>query len=135
MREAYFARLEAELREKALRSKHCGVHSAFGEHFVKAGLIETEYAKMLGHAFDSRLDSDKERGSRPDILAGKPVIAGTRVPVYLILNLLAAGYDVERIIQAYPGLTREDIQAALWYAEQRMRYEEVHPLAAAGMPA
>jgi len=71
----------------------------------------------------------------PDILAGKPVIAGTRVPVYLILNLLAAGYDMERIIQAYPGLTREDIQAALWYAEQRMRYEEVHPLAMTEMPA
>jgi uncharacterized protein (UPF0332 family) len=34
------------------------VHSAFGEHFVKTGLIEVEYAKMLGHAFDSRLDSD-----------------------------------------------------------------------------
>ena len=70
----------------------------------------------------------------PDILAGKPVIAGTRVPVYLILNLLAAGYDVERVLQAYPGLTHEDVQAALWYAEQRMRYEEVHPLAAAETP-
>ena len=40
------------------RSKHSGVHSAFGERFVKNGLIEAEYAKMLGHAFDSRLDSD-----------------------------------------------------------------------------
>lgn len=40
------------------RSKHSGVHSAFGERFVKRGLIEAEYAKMLGHAFDSRLDSD-----------------------------------------------------------------------------
>jgi uncharacterized protein (DUF433 family) len=67
----------------------------------------------------------------PDILMGKPVIAGTRIPVYLILNLIASGYDEARIIQAYPGLTHEDIQAALWYAEQRMRYEEVHALAAA----
>jgi len=40
------------------RSKHSGVLSAFGEYFVKTGLIEPEYAKMLGHAFDSRLDSD-----------------------------------------------------------------------------
>ena len=40
------------------RSKHSGVHSAFGEYFVKTGLIEREYAKMLAHAFDSRLDSD-----------------------------------------------------------------------------
>jgi len=64
----------------------------------------------------------------PDILMGKPVIAGTRIPIYLILNLLVSGYDEERIIQAYPILTREDIRAALWYAEQRVRYEEVHPL-------
>jgi len=46
------------LRARALRSKHSGVLSAFGEHFVKTGLIEPEYAKMLGNAFDSRLDSD-----------------------------------------------------------------------------
>ncbi len=71
----------------------------------------------------------------PDILMGKPVIAGTRIPVYLILNLLASGYDQARIIQAYPGLTPQDIQAALWYAEQRMRYEEVYPLVMAGIPA
>lgn len=44
---------------------------------------------------------------------------------------LAAGYDEARIIEAYPGLVREDIQAVLWYAEQRMRYEEVHLLAPA----
>lgn len=64
----------------------------------------------------------------PEVLLGKPVIAGTRIPVYLILNLLASGYSYERIIEAYPGLTREDIVAALSYAEQRMRYEEVYPL-------
>ncbi len=40
------------------RAKHSGVISAFGEYFVKVGLVETEYAKMLAHAFDSRLDSD-----------------------------------------------------------------------------
>ncbi len=40
------------------RSKHSGVHSAFGEYFVKTGQIEAEYAKMLAAAFDSRLDSD-----------------------------------------------------------------------------
>ncbi len=64
----------------------------------------------------------------PHILLGKPVIAGTRIPVYLILNLLAAGYTVERVIEAYPGLTPEDVRAALEYAEQRLRYEEVHTL-------
>lgn len=44
--------------KKLSRSKHSGVRSAFGEYFVKTGLIEAEYARMLGHAFDSRLDSD-----------------------------------------------------------------------------
>jgi uncharacterized protein (DUF433 family) len=57
----------------------------------------------------------------PGILAGKPVIAGTRIPVYLILNLIANGYDFKRIIEAYPILTRESIQAALRYSEARMR--------------
>jgi uncharacterized protein (UPF0332 family) len=56
---AMFYAANALLASKAIsRSKHSGVHSAFGEHFVKTGLIETEYAKMLGYAFDSRLDSD-----------------------------------------------------------------------------
>jgi uncharacterized protein (UPF0332 family) len=56
---AMFYAASALLASKGIsRSKHAGVHSAFGEHFVKAGLIEVEYAKMLGHAFDSRLDSD-----------------------------------------------------------------------------
>lgn len=71
----------------------------------------------------------------PEILLGKPVIAGTRIPVYLILNLLASGYTVERIIEAYPGLTQEDIAAALSYAAQRMRYEETYLLEPAGMPS
>jgi uncharacterized protein (UPF0332 family) len=56
---AMFYSASALLASKGMsRSKHSGVHSAFGEHFVKEGLIEAEYAKMLGQAFDSRLDSD-----------------------------------------------------------------------------
>jgi uncharacterized protein (UPF0332 family) len=56
---AMFYAASALLASKGItRGKHSGVHSAFGEHFVKTGLIEVEYAKMLAHAFDSRLDSD-----------------------------------------------------------------------------
>jgi len=60
----------------------------------------------------------------PAILAGKPVVAGTRVPVYLIRNLLGHGDDFARIRRAYPPLTDEDIKAALAYFEDRLRREE-----------
>ena len=52
----------------------------------------------------------------PRILSGKPVIKGTRIPVYIILELLAAGYDFKKIMEAYPALREEDIKAAVEYA-------------------
>ncbi len=61
----------------------------------------------------------------PKILCGKPVIKGTRIPVYLILDLLAAGYDFRRIMEAYPDLKREDIEAAIEYASGVVKGEEV----------
>lgn len=63
-----------------------------------------------------------------NILAGKPIIKGTRIPVALIVNLIANGYDVKRIIEAYPVLKAEGIQAALTYTENRLNREEIHPL-------
>ena len=60
----------------------------------------------------------------PKIMCGKPVIKGTRIPVYLILNLLAAGYTFERIIKAYPQLTKKDIKAALEYVQALTKREE-----------
>ncbi|MDO8474025.1 MAG: DUF433 domain-containing protein [bacterium] len=62
--------------------------------------------------------------TNPKILAGKPVIKGTRIPVYLILNLLANGYTYERIIKAYPRLEKQDIKAALEYAQVLTKREE-----------
>ncbi|PIU14722.1 antitoxin [bacterium (Candidatus Gribaldobacteria) CG08_land_8_20_14_0_20_39_15] len=59
------------------------------------------------------------------IMCGKPIIKGTRIPVYLILNLIAADYDFDRIIRAYPELTKEKIKAALKYAQIAMQNEEV----------
>jgi uncharacterized protein (DUF433 family) len=47
----------------------------------------------------------------PDILAGKPVILGTRIAVELVLELLAAGQSDAEILENYPGLTRDDIRA------------------------
>ncbi len=53
--------------------------------------------------------------ANPRILGGKPVIKGTRIPVCLVLELLSAGYTFERIVEAYPALTQEDIKAAVEY--------------------
>ncbi len=52
----------------------------------------------------------------PEILAGKPVIRGTRIAVELILELLAAGQPATEILENYPGLTKDDVLACLAYA-------------------
>jgi uncharacterized protein (DUF433 family) len=61
----------------------------------------------------------------PRIMVGKPVIRGTRIPVSVVLNLLAHDYDFGRIRQAYPDLTDSDIRAAIQYSAARMDREEV----------
>ncbi len=54
--------------------------------------------------------------SDPQVMFGKPVIAGTRIPVEHILRKLAADMSLDAILRDYPALTAEDIQAALAYA-------------------
>jgi uncharacterized protein (DUF433 family) len=58
--------------------------------------------------------------SNPEVMMGKPVIAGTRITVELILEKLAAGENVEQILDAHPRLTREAVSAALTYAAQNL---------------
>lgn len=48
----------------------------------------------------------------PKIMVGKPVIKGTRIPVYLIIKLIAQGQTNSQILEDYPQLTKQDIQAA-----------------------
>lgn len=64
--------------------------------------------------------------TNPKILLGKPTIAGTRIPVSLILNLLAHGMTIEEIIADYPHLTPADIKAAIKFAEKTV--EKIHPI-------
>ena len=57
---------------------------------------------------------------------GKPVIAGTRIPVYLILDLLADGVTTTEILgDYYPSLTKEDINTALRYGAKVLQNEEI----------
>jgi uncharacterized protein (DUF433 family) len=64
----------------------------------------------------------------PDILVGKPVVAGTRLAVEFIIDLLAQGWSESEILRNYPGLTQADIQACLAYASAALRAEKVYPV-------
>lgn len=65
--------------------------------------------------------------SDPRILAGKPVVTGTRIAVELILEKLAAGESIEQLLTAHPKLTREAIQAALAFAADALKADVLYP--------
>lgn len=54
--------------------------------------------------------------SDPRVCSGKPCIKGTRIPVHLILDLLATGESYEGIMKAYPNINKDDIKACIRYA-------------------
>ena len=65
--------------------------------------------------------------TNPSVMMGKPVVAGTRITVELILEKLAAGETVEDLLQAHPRLTREGIRAALAFALKAFKADAVYP--------
>lgn len=65
--------------------------------------------------------------SNPGVLRGKPVVRGTRISVELILELLAGGASIDELLESYPHLARADVLAALQYALQTFRHEEILP--------
>lgn len=71
--------------------------------------------------------------SNSKVMMGKPVIAGTRITVELVLEKLAAGETIEQLLEAHPRLTREAIRAALAFASEALRADVVYPVAE--MPA
>ncbi len=66
----------------------------------------------------------------PRVFGGKPIIRGMRIPVELILALLAAGETCEPILEPYPDLEREDILACLAYARAVVANETINVVAA-----
>jgi len=62
----------------------------------------------------------------PNVLAGKPVIKGTRIAVEFVIDLLARGWTTARILQEYDHLTAADIQACLAYASESLKSEHVY---------
>jgi len=64
----------------------------------------------------------------PKVMAGKPVIRGTRLTVEYVLNLLAHGATVQEILEEYQGLTAEDIRACLLFATKSLGSTDFMPL-------
>ncbi|HEV3075858.1 MAG TPA: DUF433 domain-containing protein [Thermoanaerobaculia bacterium] len=68
--------------------------------------------------------------ANPEVMLGKPVIRGTRVPVELILRRISEGATEEDLLVSYPHLTRDDIRAAVAFAADTIAYEEIVETAA-----
>jgi len=64
-------------------------------------------------------------------MVGKPIICGTRIPVELIVRMLAQGVPESDILREYPRLKLEDIRAALAYAAETLANEDILPIALA----
>lgn len=64
----------------------------------------------------------------PSIFGGKPIIRGRRLAVEHVLGMLAAGDTPEMLLQGYPWLEKEDIQACLVYARRLVGHERIEPL-------
>ena len=79
--------------------------------------------------FSERLISDRITVDS-EVLAGKPVVKGTRLAVEFILELLAAGQSESDLIESYPNLTREDILACLSYASYLAHEYKAYPIPA-----
>jgi len=66
--------------------------------------------------------------SAPHVMMGKPVIAGTRITVELVLEKLAAGESDDQILSEHPRLTERGIRAAIAFAAEALRADVVYPL-------
>lgn len=77
-------------------------------------------------------DYQKRIEINPKILLGKPVFRGTRIPLYVVLDLLAEGESMPEIIKAYPDITEDDIKAAIRFASDTAKHISEIELEAAG---
>ncbi len=68
--------------------------------------------------------------SNPDVMMGKPVVAGTRITVDYILEELAHGQPIDALVDSHPTLTREGVLAAPEYAAKVLRLDVVDPIEA-----
>lgn len=63
----------------------------------------------------------------PSVLAGKPIVRGTRLAVEFVLGLLAQGWSDAEVLRNYDGIAREDLLACLAYAQERLASDRTYP--------
>lgn len=88
-------------------------------------VLESAWIEAATQGDGSMNDWRKRIAVDPDVMLGKPVIAGTRIPVEQILRKLAAGVSISAILRDHPRLTKADVQAALAYASDAVGSEEI----------
>lgn len=80
---------------------------------------------------DDLLDEEPRHYDRisvnPNVMVGKPVVKGARIPVYAVLDQLSVKLDLQDLFEAYPSLTEEDVRACLRYAADLIDGENVVP--------
>ena len=89
-------------------------------------LLEREQVSTVSNTlFCDMLQAPLDRiENNPDVLSGQPVVRGTRLPVYVIIDAIAEGDSVDDLLEAYPFLERSDIRQALHFAARMSRVEE-----------
>ena len=66
--------------------------------------------------------------SDPTVMMGKPVVAGTRITVELILEKLGAGETLDQLLEAHPRLSKDAVMAALDFAARELRADVIYPI-------
>ena len=91
---------------------------------VDGGTDQVSVAKPIG---TGGVMSWRERITVSDsVLAGKPIIKGTRISVEFVIDLLARGWTVDQVLREYDHLAHDDVQACLAYASEVLRSERVY---------
>jgi uncharacterized protein (DUF433 family) len=75
----------------------------------------------------TKMDLEKRISIDPEIQHGKPCIRGTRIPVYIILEMLEHGLTIQEILEEYPHIKEEDVKACIAFARRFVEGEEISP--------
>jgi uncharacterized protein (DUF433 family) len=113
-------RLTSEERQRAIALARGHTSGTKSTKIVHDGFLTIDFAPFWTSVDQrlQRLNAARAQVSVDDqILAGTPVISGTRVPVYDVAASVAAGYPIERILSSYPTLNREQVELAAFFAE------------------